>query len=92
MKRVARSGTREIRILFTGPPGPVMPQFVEVEDEAGRSVNFGEWHRREDGSYWELRIPVRALRGYPKPPMPTPSPSARPLARRKAERAQFLKP
>ena len=55
MKRVGPPGTREIRIVFTGPPGPKMPQFVEVEDEAGRSVNFGEWVKRDDG-YWELRL------------------------------------
>jgi hypothetical protein len=43
--------------VFTGPPGPKMPEFVEVEGAAGRSVNVGEWVKRDD-RYWELRLRV----------------------------------
>lgn len=43
-------------IVFDGPPGPVCGRFVEVEDNAGRSVTFGHWLQRSDG-YWVLRLP-----------------------------------
>jgi hypothetical protein len=41
--------------VFTGPPGPEPPGFVEVEDEQGRSIRHGEWLQRDDGA-WALRI------------------------------------
>lgn len=44
-----------VDIVFTGPPGPEAPEFVEVEDMHGRSIRFGEWTRRDDG-FWALRI------------------------------------
>lgn len=50
-----------IDIVFDGPPGPECGCFVEVEDEGGRSVNFGEWVHRPDG-YWALRITPEAFR------------------------------
>jgi hypothetical protein len=43
-------------VVFDGPPGPEAPRFVEVEDERGKSMNFGEWVQRPDG-YWALRFP-----------------------------------
>lgn len=46
---------RYIDIVFDGPPGPEAGRFVEVEDENGRSLNFGEWIHRDDG-YWVLRV------------------------------------
>lgn len=52
-----------IDIVLDGPPGPEAGRFVEVEDEKGRSVNFGEWVKRPDG-YWALRIAT---------PMPVPA-------------------
>jgi hypothetical protein len=39
-----------VRVVFDGPPGPEGGRFVEVEDEAGRSVQVGEWVERPDGS------------------------------------------
>jgi hypothetical protein len=45
----------ELRIVFDGPPGPESCRFVEVENEAGASINAGEWVERPDGC-WELRI------------------------------------
>jgi hypothetical protein len=45
-----------VDIVFTGPPGPEPPGFVEAEDEHGRSIRYGEWIERGDG-YWILRIP-----------------------------------
>ncbi len=45
-----------IDIVFDGPPGPESGRFVEVEDESGASINFGEWIERDDG-FWVLRIP-----------------------------------
>ena len=44
-----------IDIVFDGPPGPEAGRFVEVEDNAGRSLKFGEWVHRPDG-YWVLRF------------------------------------
>jgi len=46
---------KTVDIVFDGPPGPVAGRFVEVEDESGASINFGEWVRRDDG-YWVLRV------------------------------------
>jgi hypothetical protein len=47
--------TRELHIVFDGPPGPESGRFVEVEDETGHGVNAGEWRKRTDG-LWELVI------------------------------------
>jgi len=44
-----------INIVFDGPPRPEAGRFVEVENDAGASINAGEWSEREDG-YWQLRI------------------------------------
>ena len=44
-----------INIIFDGPPGPEAGRFVEVETDAGRSINVGEWKKRSDG-LWALRI------------------------------------
>jgi hypothetical protein len=48
--------TSHVDIVFDGPPGPDAPRFVEVEDEWGRSIRYGEWIERDDGA-WALRIP-----------------------------------
>lgn len=50
---------RTIHVVFDGPPGPTSGRFVEVETPDGRSVNVGEWKRREDG-YWVLVLNVLA--------------------------------
>ena len=47
---------KEIRIIFDGSPGPTAGRFVEVENELGRSIKFGEWHEDRDG-FWSLRFP-----------------------------------
>jgi hypothetical protein len=44
-----------VDIVFDGPPGPESGRFIEVEDDQRRSINLGEWVRRDDG-YWALRI------------------------------------
>ena len=36
---------------------PCTMEFVEVENERGESVKFGEWV--EDGEYLRLRIPLK---------------------------------
>jgi hypothetical protein len=41
--------TSHVDIVFTGPPGPESPGFVEVEDDQGRSIRYGEWLQRDDG-------------------------------------------
>ncbi len=47
---------KTIDIVFDGPPSHESGRFVEVEDNSGASINFGEWVERDDG-YWVLRIP-----------------------------------
>lgn len=44
-----------IHIIFDGPPGPKANGFVEVENSEGKSINAGEWKKR-DGGYWALVI------------------------------------
>lgn len=44
-----------VDIVFDGPPSHESGRFVEVEDETGASISFGEWVEREDG-FWVLRI------------------------------------
>ncbi len=45
----------KIHILFDGPPSHVSGRFIEVENDAGKSINVGEWKERPDG-LWELII------------------------------------
>lgn len=45
-----------IDIVFDAMPGPHGSQFIEVENEAGESIRFGEWLYRRDGSV-ALRVP-----------------------------------
>jgi len=47
--------SRQIRIVFDGPPSHEAGRFVEVENEHGESIKVGEWVKREDG-LWELRL------------------------------------
>ena len=49
-----------IHILFDGPPGADAGRFVEVEDDAGHSINAGEWVDRGDGQ-WALAIDRAAV-------------------------------
>ena len=56
-RAAAATLTRHIDVVFDGPPGPDAGRFVEVEDDAGRSVDVGEWIERHDG-FWALRIQV----------------------------------
>jgi len=53
--------TNCIKFVCTHPPGPES-QFVEVEDENGRSFRAGEWAQRVDG-LWELTVPQPLLKG-----------------------------
>ncbi len=53
--QVAAQNQKFIDIVFDGPPGPESGRFVEVEDEAGKSIDFGQWVHRPDG-FWVLRI------------------------------------
>jgi len=44
-----------VNIIFDGPPGPEGGRFVEVENDDGKSINYGEW-RELEGGCWALRI------------------------------------
>lgn len=47
--------SKHIDIVFDGPPGPEAGRFIEVENDKGESISFGEWVHRADG-YWVLRV------------------------------------
>jgi len=47
--------SRAINIIFDGPPDHDAGRFVEVETDDGKSINVGEWIKREEG-VWVLRI------------------------------------
>jgi hypothetical protein len=49
--------TSHVDLVFDGPPGPLAPAFVEVEDDQRRSIKYGEWVERDD-DVWVLRIPA----------------------------------
>ncbi len=49
-----------VDIVFDGPPSHESGRFIEVENEGGASISFGEWVERDDG-YWVLRIPDSTL-------------------------------
>ena len=53
-----------VNVIFDGPPSHESGRFVEVENDAGQSISFGEWSEREDG-LWRLRFPVTTI---PEPP------------------------
>lgn len=48
-----------VHILFDGPPSHESGRFVEVENDAGASINIGEWVKRAD-DLWDLVIPYPA--------------------------------
>lgn len=51
----ARQEPEEFHIIFDGFPSPDGPRFIEVENASGRSINAGEWRKRDDG-FCELVI------------------------------------
>lgn len=52
---------RHFDVVFSGEFGTGLT-FVEVENELGSSVRFGEWVKRDDG-YWALRFESLAPSG-----------------------------
>jgi hypothetical protein len=51
--------TGHVDLVFDGPRGPLAPTFVDMEDDHGRSIRYGEWLKRPDGM-WVLRLPTHA--------------------------------
>ena len=47
--------SRDLHIVFDGPPGPQSGRFVECETSDGKGVSVGKWEEREN--YWHLIIP-----------------------------------
>ena len=47
--------TEHVDIVFSGPPDHDAPRFIEVENDRGQSIAFGQWMQRPDGS-WVLRF------------------------------------
>ena len=64
---------RHVDIVFDHPPGPEAPRFFEVEDASGRSIKFGTWVKRPDGT-WALRITREDVRHLAPPPQPIDTP------------------
>lgn len=54
-----------VHLVFDQFPCPQGARFIEAEDSKGRSINAGEWRKREDG-YVEL-----VLSTSPAPSLPT---------------------
>jgi hypothetical protein len=44
-----------IDIVMSNPPGP-HSDFIEVEDNTGRSVTLGTWLQDKEDSTWVLRV------------------------------------
>ena len=57
-KEYEASLPKYIDIVFDGPPGPEAGRFVEVENDEGHGLSFGQWVKREDGC-WVLRFDPR---------------------------------
>lgn len=53
----AQPASEYVDVVFDHGPGPWPQQLVDVEDDQGRSIRYGEWLQRHDGS-WALRIPT----------------------------------
>ena len=51
---------KELRIVCSAPPSHVNPEFIELEDEDGKSIGVGVWRERDDG-LWELAIDTERL-------------------------------
>jgi hypothetical protein len=45
-----------VDIVFDRGPGPWPQRLIEIEDDQGRSVSYGEWMKRTDGAA-VLRVP-----------------------------------
>src|SRR5689334_3691932 len=59
------AGTRHIDIVFSQQPGGVPThEFIEIEDDGGKSISLGTWLRREvrDDNYDVLRITEQQFR------------------------------
>ncbi len=53
MKHECPGHMEPVQIVFTKPPSHQSGQFVEVENEEGKSVRVGSWQPRSDG-WWNL--------------------------------------
>lgn len=49
--------TKYVDVVFDGPPSHESGRFIELENDQGCSIRYGEWVHRADG-YWVLRLPV----------------------------------
>ncbi len=52
---------KTINLVFDGPPDMSGTRLIEVEDQAGKSINIGQWIQRPDG-LWALRIKLKPVR------------------------------
>ena len=55
LRKAIEDMSEAVNIIFDGPPSHLPGRFVEVENDAGASINVGEWIERDNG-YWALRI------------------------------------
>ena len=51
--------SKKIRIVFDGPPSHESGRFIEVENEHGEGMSFGEW--KQEGEFWYLEFSNPAI-------------------------------
>lgn len=56
-KPIHHAPTDYVDVVCDGFPNPDGPRFIELENESGHSINYGEWIKRNDG-HCVLRIPL----------------------------------
>lgn len=49
----------EFHVIFDGPPAHESGRFVEVENERGESIAFGEWAGPDEHEFWHLVYSLR---------------------------------
>lgn len=50
--------TAFVDVVMSGFPDHAPPHFIELDNESGHSIEYGEWIKRADGQH-VLRIPLK---------------------------------
>lgn len=56
-KPIHHAPTEYVDVVCDGFPNPDGPRFIELENESGHSIKYGQWIKRADGQH-VLRIPL----------------------------------
>lgn len=57
-KEIHHAPTDYVDVVMSGFPDHTPPLFIELENESGHSIKYGEWIKRADGQH-VLRIPLK---------------------------------